>query len=149
MWCVYMYKFIIIYVFWQFAIKVICHRYGISYKVFTHMWQWIHYPCFLHAKPLIPGSRKIDIHGCYSLVKIAVMPICACKNNRRGWHHNASSSHSRDVTYWTAVTPYCQVRKDRPWWKWRNKQSMIVLAGVCARSVHEIMCKKEIMHGLP
>ena len=27
--------------------------------------------------------RDIDIHGCYSLVKIAFAPIWACKNNRR------------------------------------------------------------------
>ena len=35
----------------------------------------------------------------YSLVKIAFAQICACKNNRRIWRHNASISRSRDVTY--------------------------------------------------
>ena len=40
----------------------------------------------------------VDIHGCYSLVKIAFAPICAYKNNPRIWRHNASTSHSRDIT---------------------------------------------------
>ena len=44
------------------------------------------------------GWWEIDIHGCYSLVKIAFAPICACKNNRQMWRHNASISCSRDVT---------------------------------------------------
>ena len=50
------------------------------------------------------GWWEIDIHGCYSLVKIAFAPICACKNNRRIWRHNASISRSRDVT-------------DHLWWR--------------------------------
>ena len=41
---------------------------------------------------------EIDIHGCYLLVKFAFAPMCACKNNRRIWRHNASTPHSRDVT---------------------------------------------------
>ena len=45
-----------------------------------------------------------DIHGCYSLVKIAFAPICACKNNQRIWRHNASVLHSRDVA-------------DQLWWR--------------------------------
>ena len=44
------------------------------------------------------GWWEIDIHDCYSLVKIAFAPICACKNNRQIWRHNASISRSRDVT---------------------------------------------------
>ena len=44
------------------------------------------------------GWWKIGIHGCYSLVKIAFAPICACKNNRRIWRHKARISRSRDVT---------------------------------------------------
>ena len=40
----------------------------------------------------------IEIHGCYSLLKIAFVPICTCKNNRRIWRHNASIAPSRDVT---------------------------------------------------
>ena len=36
------------------------------------------------------GWWEIDIHGCYSLAKIAFAPIYACKNNRRIWRHNAS-----------------------------------------------------------
>ena len=50
------------------------------------------------------GWWEIDIHGCYSLVKIAFAPICACKNNRRIWRHNAGISRSRDVT-------------DQLWWR--------------------------------
>ena len=41
---------------------------------------------------------EIEINGCYLLVKFAFAPICACKNNRRIWRHNASTPHSRDVT---------------------------------------------------
>ena len=40
---------------------------------------------------------EIDILGCYSPVKIAFAPICACKNNRRIWRHNASTPCSHDV----------------------------------------------------
>ena len=29
------------------------------------------------------GWLEIEIHNCYTLVKIAFAPICACKNNRR------------------------------------------------------------------
>ena len=42
---------------------------------------------------------EIDIHGCYSLAKIAFAPIWACKNNRRIWRHDTSTLRSRDVTY--------------------------------------------------
>ena len=41
---------------------------------------------------------EINIHSCYSLVKIAFAPICACKSNRQIWRHNASTPSSRDVT---------------------------------------------------
>ena len=41
---------------------------------------------------------EIDIHDCYSLVKIAFAPICVCRNNRQIWRHNASTSRSHDVT---------------------------------------------------
>ena len=41
---------------------------------------------------------EIDIHGCYSLVKITFAPICVCKDNRWIWHHNASTSLSHVVT---------------------------------------------------
>ena len=43
------------------------------------------------------GWWEIDIHG-YSLVKIAFGPICARKNNRRIWRHNASTPRSRNIT---------------------------------------------------
>ena len=41
--------------------------------------------------------------------------ICACKNNRRIWHHNASVLHSRDVTY-------------QLWWRHNTKSEKIVLS---------------------
>ena len=44
------------------------------------------------------GLWEIDIHDCYSLVKIAFVPICTWKNNRQIWRHNASVLPSRDVT---------------------------------------------------
>ena len=56
-----------------------------------------------------------DIHGCYSLVKIAFAPICACKNNRRIWRHNASVLHSLDVT-------------DQLWWRHNTKSEKTVLS---------------------
>ena len=41
---------------------------------------------------------RIDIHSCYSvLVNIVFAPICPCKNNRRIWRHNVSTSPSHDV----------------------------------------------------
>ena len=56
----------------------------------------VHCINFLHAKPWIRGY--IDIHGCYSLVKIDYAPICACNDNRQIWLHNTSISRSHDVT---------------------------------------------------
>ena len=43
---------------------------------------------------------KFDLENSISRarVKIAFVPICACKNNRRIWRHIASASRSRDVT---------------------------------------------------
>ena len=59
------------------------------------------------------GWWDIDIHGGYSLVKIAFAPICACKNNRRMWRHNAGASRSRDVT-------------DQLWWRHNVKSEKTV-----------------------
>ena len=42
------------------------------------------------------GWWEIDIHGCYSLVKINVAPICTYKNNRIR-RHNTRNSRSRNV----------------------------------------------------
>ena len=61
------------------------------------------------------GWWDSDIHGCYSLVKIAFAPICACKNNRWIWRHNASVLHSRDVT-------------DQLWWRHNTKSENTVLS---------------------
>ena len=96
------------------------------------------------------GWWEIDIHGCYSLVKIAFAPICPCKNNPRIWRHNASSSRLRVVT-------------DPLWWHHNAKSETIVLgdncemserwlflAELCVQDIfsrivcsgHKIMCKK-------
>ena len=64
------------------------------------------------------GWWEIDIHGCYSLVKIAFAPICAFKNNRRIWRHNASISRSCDVT-------------DQLWWRHNAKSEKTVLDDNC------------------
>ena len=84
---------------------------------------------------------EIDIHGCYSLVKIAFAPICTCKNNRQIWRHNASISRSRDVT-------------DQLWWRHNAKSEKAVLGDSCEKSDrwwfladwcvpgHKIACKK-------
>ena len=81
-----------------------------------------------------PEWREIDIHGCDSLEKIAFGPICACKNNRRIWRHNASTSRSLDVRS-TVLTSQCYVRTDRPWRQLRNERSMIVLANLCVQCI--------------
>ena len=70
---------------------------------------------FLHARPWIPGDEIAIFTACYSLVKIAFAPICACKNNRRIWRHNASVQHSRDVT-------------DLLWWRPNTKSEKTVLS---------------------
>ena len=57
------------------------------------------YVYFLTRLALNTGWWEIDINGCYSLVKIAFAQISMCKNNRRIWRHNASSSRLREVTY--------------------------------------------------
>ena len=107
----------------------------------TQIINWVHGP-----EPRLSGGntfsyRKIDIHGCYSLVKIAFTPICTCKNNRQIWRHNASISRSRDVT-------------DQLWWRHNTKSENAVLGDSCEMSDrwwflaelcvpgHKIMCKK-------
>ena len=70
---------------------------------------WYGYIDFLNAKPW----WDIDIHGWYSLVKIAFAPVCACKNNRQIWRHNVSASRSRDV-------------KDQLWWRHNVKSEKTV-----------------------
>ena len=81
------------------------------------------------------GWWEIDIHGCYSLVKIAFAPICACKNNRRIWRHNVSIWRSRDVT-------------DQLWWRHSAKSEKTVLDDNCDMSDRwlflEKLCVKDI-----
>ena len=94
------------------------------------------------------GWWEIDIHGCYSLVKIAFAPICACKNNRRKWRHNDSLSRSRDVA-------------DQLWWRHNAKSEKTVLDDNCDMGDRwlflEKLCVKDIklrvrnkiIHSLP
>ena len=70
---------------------------------------------FLTRLAVNTGWWDIDIHGYYSPVKIAFAPICAFKNNRRKWRHNASVLHSRDVT-------------DQLWWRYNTKPEKTVLS---------------------
>ena len=63
---------------------------------------------FLTRQVVNTGWWDIDIHGCFSLVKIAFAPICAFKNNWRIWRHNVSVLHSLDVT-------------DQLWWRHNTK----------------------------
>ena len=63
---------------------------------------------------------KIDIHGCYSPVKIAFAPICACMNNRRIWRHHAITSRLLDVT-------------DQLWWRHNAKSEKTVLGEMSDR----------------
>ena len=94
------------------------------------------------------GWWEIDIHGCYSLVKIAFAPIWACENNRRIWRHNASISCSRDVT-------------DPLWWRHNAKSETTVpgdncemsdrwlfLAELCVQDIQQRV-RYKVMHSLP
>ena len=90
------------------------------------------------------GWWESDIHGCYSLVKIAFAPICACKNNRQIWR----ISRSRDVT-------------DPLWWRHNAKSETTVLGDNCEMSdrwlflgelcVQDIKyrVRNKIIHSLP
>ena len=77
--------------------------------------------------------KEIDIHGCYSLGNTVFEPICAGRNSRQIWRHSGNTPWWRGATVWAEVTSQCHIKKDRPRWKWRNWQSMIVLVGLCAR----------------
>ena len=94
------------------------------------------------------GWWEIDIHGCYSLVKIAFATICACKNNRRIWRHNASISRSRDVT-------------DQLWWSHNamSKQTVLddngdmsdrwlFLKKLCVKDI-KLRVRNKMIHSLP
>ena len=80
---------------------------------------WCVYICAVNT-----GWREIHIHSCYSLVKITIAPIAACKNARRIWRHNAISSRSRNVTnqlWWrhnakSEKTVFSDIGKMSDWW---------------------------------
>ena len=90
---------------------------------------------------------EIDIHGCYSLVKIALGPMCTCKNNRRIWRHNASISRSRDVIdplWWrhnakSETTVLGDNSKLSDWW--------LFLAELCVQHIEERV-RNKIIHSL-
>ena len=72
------------------------HWHWCNHIWFPHrQWEYISYSYMLsHEYRMV----RNDIHCCYSLVKIAFVPICMCKNNRWIWRHNANNSRLRDVT---------------------------------------------------
>ena len=94
------------------------------------------------------GWWAIDIHGCYSLVKIPFAPISACENIRRIWRHNACISRSRDVT-------------DPLWWRHNARSETTVpgdncemsdrwlfLAELCVQDIKQRV-RNKIIHSLP
>ena len=91
------------------------------------------------------GWWKIDIHGCYSPVKIAFASICVRKNNRI-WRHNASTPLLRDVTdqLWLRHIAKSEKTVLGNMGELTN-QIMTVLAELC--SGHKIACKK--IHSSP
>ena len=93
------------------------HRHNINIMSRSQLlYSWV-----LARQAVNTGWLEIDIHGCYSLAKIAFAPICAFKNNRRIWRHNASISRSRDVT-------------DQLWWRHNAKSEKAVLGDSCEMS---------------
>ena len=97
---------------------------------------------FLTRSVVNTGWWVIDIHGCYSLLKIAFAAVNACKNNRRISRHDASISCSCDVTDQLWRRHNAKVEKTLLWRQWRNERSTIVFSeAVC--SGHTIACKKE------
>ena len=87
------------------------------------------------------GWLEIDIHGWYSLVKIAFVPIYPCKNNRRIWRHNACTRRSRDVIDQLWWRHNAKSEKTVLWRQWRNQRSTIVFCGMVC-SWPNIACKK-------
>ena len=86
---------------------------------------------FLHAKAVNTWWWEINIHSCYSLVKIAFVPICTGKNNRRIWHHNARTPRSRDVT-------------DQLWW--HHNANWIGLDWICLTTTHVLQDILAVLH---
>ena len=65
------------------------------------------------------GWCEIDIHGCFSLVKITFAPICMCTNNQWIWRHNTSTLHLCDITdqlWWSHNVGYCEYQIFCYWW---------------------------------
>ena len=95
------------------------------------------------------GWWEIDIHGCYSLVKIAFAPICARKNNRRIWHHNASASRSRDITYQLWWCHNVKSEKTVPSNNCEMSDRWLFVAEWTVCSKYKIACKKQNNNSLP
>ena len=78
-------------------------------------------------------------------MKIAFAPICACKNNRPIWRHNASIFRSRDVT-------------DQLWWRYNAKSVLddncdmsdrwLFFEKLCVKGI-KLRVRNKIIHSLP
>ena len=84
---------------------------------------------FLHARPWIQGDEK----SIFTVVKIAFVSICTCKNNWQIWRHNASISRSRDIT-------------DALWWRHNFEMSdwWLFLAELCVQGAKKRVRNKMI-----
>ena len=92
------------------------------------------------------GWWEIDFHGCYPQVKIVFAPVCACKNSRRIWRHNASTPPPRDVT-------------EQLWWRHNAGSEETVLGDngeisdrwlfVTELCVENMCVRNTIIHSLP
>ena len=103
---------------------------------------------FLTRYAVNTGWWEIDIHGRYSLVKIAFVPICACKNNQRIWRQKCRYLASRDITA-------------QLWWRHNANLETTVLSDngemserwlfVAKRCVEDIKkrVRNKIIHSLP
>ena len=91
---------------------------------------------FLHTKPWIPGGEKsiftVVIHLWRS-------PLHQFMRARTIEEYDVTMSFTWRHKL-TVVMSQCYVKKDRPWWQWRNERSIIVFSGVVF-SGHKIGCK--------
>ena len=95
------------------------------------------------------GWWEIDIHGCYSLVKIAFAPICACKNNRRIWRHNAGISRSRNVTDQLWCRHNAKSEKTVPDDNCDMSNPWLFLEKMCVTEDIKLRVRNKIIHSLP